>query len=284
MILSERKLFCIHFLYSQPHLIAKRASSCISGNWKGQSRKKGIKASVTIETAMVLPFFFLAIVCMFYMMEVMTIRTAIRSGMQYAAKNVAEKVYFVPLVSTSELENQIVQAIGSERLDRSIVVNGSGGIHCAKSRLSMMTGILDIRVDYNVRLPVPVISDITVPMEETIKVKGWCGYTKTGFHETADDIVYVTENGMVYHTDYNCNYLQLSIQCVSISEVDELRNKDQGRYYECESCEGNSENVYITDYGNRYHSSLNCSGLKRTIYAIPLAEAVGKGACTKCGR
>ncbi|MCQ2507536.1 MAG: pilus assembly protein, partial [Dorea sp.] len=42
--------------------------------------------------------------------------------------------------------------------------------------------------------------------------------------------------------------------------------------------------VYVTDYGDRYHSSLSCSGLKRTVYSVPKSEAIGKGACSKCAK
>lgn len=286
MILSEKQLFCIHFLYNQPHLITKRASSCISAYQVKRQQKDCWKGSVTLEMAMVLPMFFLAVVCLLYMMEVMAIRTSIRSGMQYAAKVTTEEVYLPRMVSDRELEDLIVHAIGSERLDRSVVAGGSGGINCSGSRLSLMTGILDIHVRYRVKMPVPAISAITVEMEENLTAKGWCGYEKTGWTNSSDKTVYVTENGMVYHLDPSCNYLELSIKSVPAESLDTIRNKDQGIYHACESCAtGHVEgSVYITDYGNRYHYSLGCSGLKRTVYAIPLSEAVGKGVCSKCGR
>lgn len=73
---------------------------------------------------------------------------------------------------------------------------------------------------------------------------------------------------------------------VAAESVENLRNESQGKYHACEKCMGGRipASVYITDYGDRYHSTLACSGLKRTVYAIPLSEAVGKGACSKCGK
>ena len=41
--------------------------------------------------------------------------------------------------------------------------------------------------------------------------------------------------------------------------------------------------IYITSQGNRYHTQLNCSGLKRTIYTVPLSQTGGRGRCSKCG-
>ena len=283
--LRERRVF-IHFLYNQTFHITKRASSCISAYQLERRKKYSWKGSITIETAMVLPFFFLAFVCILYMMDVMAIRTSVRNGMQYAAKITAEEACFQRMVSEGELEELIVDAIGSERLERSVIVGGSSGIHCNGSKMSLLTGILNLKVSYSVKVPVPAVSGISVKMEESLMVKGWCGYEKTGWNLQSEETVYVTETGMVYHLDSSCNYLDLSIRSVSAESLDTIRNKNQGIYHACESCGKNpaKDSVYVTDYGDRYHHSLSCSGLKRTVYAIPLSEAVGKGVCTKCGR
>ena len=54
-----------------------------------------------------------------------------------------------------------------------------------------------------------------------------------------------------------------------------------------EYCGGkeNEGTVFITDYGNRYHTSLNCGELKRTVRSVtlPEAEEAGLRACKKCG-
>ena len=100
-----------------------------------------------------------------------------------------------------------------------------------------------------------------------------------------DETVYVTETGLVYHRDYHCSYLDLSIHLVSMQEISSLRNKSGGKYYPCEHCAEQSVGmVYITENGDRYHNSLSCSGLKRTIYAVPLSEVAGKGACSRCSK
>lgn len=83
-----------------------------------------------------------------------------------------------------------------------------------------------------------------------------------------------------------CSYLQLSIQYVQYSELQNMRNEGGGKYHKCEQCVyGQAMNgVYITSYGNRYHNSLNCSSLKRTIRAVYKSEVAGRGGCSKCAK
>lgn len=44
------------------------------------------KGSITVEVAIAVPIFFLAVVCLLYLMEMMAVQTAVRSGLQYAGK------------------------------------------------------------------------------------------------------------------------------------------------------------------------------------------------------
>lgn len=243
------------------------------------------EASITVEAAMAVPIFFLAVVALIYLMEIMAVQTAMRAGLQYAGKRAAEETYVVTMVMPSHLEHDIVEAVGAKRLDRSIVVGGSGGIKCSGSRISPRTGIGEVMVTYEVRLPIPMFGVPPVKYQEKIRIKAWVGYEKPGFDKDDEETVYVTETGMVYHKDYHCTYLELSIHMIPSEGIENLRNESGGKYYPCEHCMRNGgSGVYITDTGNRYHSSLSCSGLKRTVYAVPLSEVIGKGACSRCGR
>ena len=151
--------------------------------------------------------------------------------------------------------------------------------------MSARTGIGKLTTEYQVVIPVPLFGIAPVKCSEKMKIKAWSGYEREGWMDTGNDTVYVTETGLVYHKDYHCSHLDLSIRMTHLELVEGLRNENGGKYYPCEHCvKGNGGNIYITNSGDRYHSSLSCSGLKRTIYAIPISEAAGKGACSRCGQ
>lgn len=243
------------------------------------------EASITVEAALAVPIFFLAVVSLLYLMEIMAVQTAVRSGLQYAGKKAAQDSCVAAMVIPSHLEQDVVESIGAERLDRSIVLGGSAGVRCDGSRISSHTGIGELVVTYKVRLPIPMFGVPPVQYQEKMRIKAWVGYEKQGFDSEREETVYVTETGVVYHKDYHCTYLELSVRMIPNGNIADLRNESGGKYYPCEHCMRNGGNgVYITDTGNRYHGSLSCSGLKRTVYAVPLSEVVGKGACSRCGR
>ena len=284
--------------FSDPKIYRKETDSDSLHRWKQLSprnKKCTLKApvftsfsggSMTVEAAFVVPLFLFAVLVFLYLFEVMAVQTNIRAGMQYAGRKYAEQAYLNPFVSTEELEEDIREEVSTERLERSMVKGGASGIDCSSSYVDLMNQILYLNTSYTVEIPVPVFGIFNVEKEESIRIKGWCGYESSIPVQAEQKIVYVTENGVVYHQDYHCSYLDLSIHMVPYSGLEELRNASGGKYYPCERCGQNvaGMGVYVTDYGSKYHTSMSCSGLKRKIYAVPVSETAGKGACSKCGK
>ncbi len=249
------------------------------------SSSVSVKGSITLEAALAVPIFFLALVTVLYLFEIAAIQTTVRTGLQYAEKKAAKETYLTKIILPASVEEDVINAIGSDRLARSIIIDGSNGISCEGSWMSPRTGIGTLKAEYRVRLPISFFGTLTRKYEVTMKVKSWVGYEKEAFGSDSQDIVYITETGLVYHRDYHCTYLDLSIHAVSAANLEDARNESGGKYKPCSICHpSNSGQVYIANYGDRYHGNMFCSGIKRTIYSVPLSEVMGKGACSKCGQ
>lgn len=240
------------------------------------------RGSLTLEAAIVVPIFFFAMLCLAYLLEMMAIQTTVRNALYSAGREVAKEAYVGTIVSTHELERRVTENIGTDRLERSVI---SGDLDCDNTRCNWSTGVMDLSVQYRVELPFLMLRIAPVTLEETLRVKGWTGDVAAMSGDWNSDTVYVTDTGVVYHKDDKCTYLDMSVQTVLKENLEELRNESGGKYHPCESCgkeDADGETVYITTYGTRYHTSLECKKIKRNIYAISIDEAYGLGGCSKC--
>lgn len=243
------------------------------------------QGSITLEAAIVVPLFFYAILCVAYLMEMMAIQTTMRNALYSAGKQLAEKMYLEAVVTTDEIEQNIIENVGVEKLEDSMIVGGSGGINCSDSVINRSTGELNLRLQYQVDIPFVIFQIAPILQEESLRVKGWTGYVSGVENISNTNIVYVAETGLVYHKDSECTYLDLSIRQVSVPSLENLRNQNGGKYFACEFCSKKNTgkwHCYITDYGTRYHMSLECKKIQRNVYAIPIDEAYGLGGCSKC--
>jgi len=192
------------------------------------------------------------------------------------------------LLTEGYARGQILECVGRSYLDQSCVKGGCGGISLAGSSVMGEGDIIDLRVAYQVRPFAKLMGFDGFSMSQCYYGKAWTGYDVTGQVSDVskeDPMVFITESGSVYHLDRGCTYLNPSVQSVDAGSVAGLRNHSGGKYYPCGSCgeAGAGGQVYITQYGDSYHSRINCSGLKRTIYTVPLSQVGARGRCSKCG-
>ena len=157
---KEKDSFLTHL--SQINLISlsKRASSFAS------------EGSVTVEAALVVPVFFLAVLSLVYLLEIMSVQTVMKSALHCAAKEMAEEAYVNPMVIREKVEKHIVDHVGEKWLDQSIIFEGSNGIDCRKSKAWGNTGIMDLSLTYKVEIPVMMFRIPAITQEEYVRVKG----------------------------------------------------------------------------------------------------------------
>lgn len=134
----------------------------------------------------------------------------------------------------------------------------------------------------------PLFPVMAFPEGKTIvncRIRKWTGYdvTTASGMEKEEEWVYITPYGESYHMSRECRYLSLKIKAGLMTEIGSYRNKSGEIYRSCEICGKNGTGLcFYTDYGNRYHTSLYCSGLKRTIYTVKKSEAGNRHACSGC--
>lgn len=243
------------------------------------------RGSITLEASIVIPIFFFAILSLAYLLEMMTLQNAMRNALCSAARETASQAYSAAGPNPRDIEHRIIENIGAEKLDASMVVGGAGGIDCDNSTYNRMTGVMDLSVRYEVDIPILMFRIHAITCEEKLRVKGWTGYVSVQDDSYSSKTVYVTDTGVVYHKSPDCTYLDMSIRSVQSEEIENLRNQSGSKYYACESCGKETaagDICYITDHGTRYHTSLRCKKVQRNIYAISIDEAYGLGGCSKC--
>lgn len=242
------------------------------------------KGSLTLEAALVVPIFFFAMLCLVCLLETMAIRTSIKNALCSVGKEISQQAYVSPMIAASGIRERIVEQIGSEKIDRSIIAGGTKGLDCSESVSDWRSAIINLSVKYKIEIPILMFRISAIPCEETLRVKGWTGDVSGSEGDGNQSVVFIADYGTVYHSKMSCTYLDISIRGIIAQTIGDARNASGGKYYACESCgkESHCGILYVSDYGDRYHTSLNCRKIKRNVYAVPIESVQGMGGCSKC--
>lgn len=233
--------------------------------------------SITVEASLAVSIFFFAMVTLMSLFEIMYLQVTIKNALCSVGKQMAVESSIQPIMFPAQIEARLVESIGEEVLDNSMICDGRAGLDCTRSRSYFTTTIMELVVDYEIEIPALFFRLPILERSQSIRIKGWSGKEGLGLGAEAGQLVYMTEYGMVYHADMSCTYLELSIHPI-------IRKEANG-YSACKYCGesvGEEAMVYVTDYGERYHTTLDCRGLKRKVYTVSLDEIYGIGGCGKC--
>ena len=255
-------------------------------------------ASLTVECAMVLPIFMFAMLSVIYLIEAVNFSSMMSaalcetateySGYAYAySRGISGGGIVGKAVSLTAARATAPSCLGNGFMEKAPVVNGASGISFLRSSVLDRNEMIDLTADYRIGTPYNFLGFLSIPVTDAARVRAFTGYDNTGrgYEEGREKerIVYITETGTVYHSSLSCRHLKLNIMTSTVELVKNRRANDGSRYYPC-SCAGGitSGVVYITDDGNRYHGTLSCHALKRTIKSIPISKAGGRSPCRDC--
>ncbi|MCR4909074.1 MAG: pilus assembly protein [Lachnospiraceae bacterium] len=261
-----------------------------------------LPGSLTVETAVVLPLFLFAVLTLLYLAETIRLSGNVEEALHQSARELATYSYAYThgtndeslglaggkAVSLTLGRSMVLKHAGSSYLDESPISGGSGGLSFLRSSVLGNDDTIDLIATWKIK---PLFSFFGIKgstVQNRARIKAFTGFDNTrhtGEEEKDEEIVYITESGTVYHRDRGCRHLNLSIRETSPENVKNERNESGARYYPCEFCGSlnGSGKLYVTDDGDRFHTSLSCPGLKRGIRAVPISEVGGRPPCKRCG-
>lgn len=261
-----------------------------------------MSGSMTVEAAVILPLFLFLFLSLFSFMEILRIQSNLLISLRETGKEMCVYGYLYDKAGSKETENgiipgilfsqlyvkeQVIKDIGMEELDASPIVNGHQGISfLTSSIMSNKKDLIDLRAVYYVQPDFSLLYTPKYLVCTRFLGRAWTGYDVTANSEKEDSqiYVYITETGKVYHWSLDCSSLNIKIKQIAFSVIDKARNESGEKYRKCEKCGKGSTpmSVFITTDGNRYHFEKNCSGLKRTIFTIPITQVGNRTPCKRC--
>lgn len=247
------------------------------------------RGSITVETSLVLPLFIFLLLNIISLFEMIYIHTALDTALNRVGKEISvaanfQDAYESTLLTELYVKERVLQIVGKDRINDSIIVGGDKGIVLWRSEVQKENDVIDLVMTYRVEPWFPFFQTGEMVMINRCYIKAYTGFEKEAY---ADGLgrYYIADTGEVYHLSRTCTHLQLSISMVNTAELDKERNKDGKKYKPCEVCYDSEETTgcyYITPQGDRYHSSIACTGLKRTIYVVRENGIGNKPLCLRC--
>lgn len=247
-----------------------------------KSRHK--RGSLSVEAALVMPIFLFAMICTLSLLALSLFQIRLKEAMHEEIKHCVLESIDGNILSTDIMGSEILEMVGEDILKIAPI---NGGIEFYNDKEN--GEIISISAMYEAALYYDFFDLFKYRFTQKCLQHDFKGYRNgiwaAGNEDSEERYVYVTENSEVYHLNRECTHIRLKITEMSGEGVINARNSNGGKYKSCEHCHSKISDgrLYITPEGDKYHNSLSCSGLKRSVYAVPLSEVKDKRCCQRCG-
>ncbi len=246
------------------------------------------RGSITVEASLVLPLFILAMLSVMGIFSMQSFRMSVDHVLSREARALAESAFKEWSPDINAIEDRFILCLSKNVRGKPPIKGGFEGISLSDSKLENREVIV-LNAKYEWELPFLFGSLLNRPAQQSITLHTWTGYGTGLSGLCGDDTkVYVTLTGTVYHLSSGCSHLRIHADPVDGSRIDEMRNSYGARYSSCRECGASKDDgtLYITRTGERYHKSIYCSALKRTVRVITLKEAeeLSLRPCLTCSR
>ncbi|MBO4627985.1 MAG: hypothetical protein J5645_08415 [Lachnospiraceae bacterium] len=291
---------------------------CEASARKARRMTPSVGASLTVEASFCVPVVFLAVYVFLQLFLFLRVQSEMQSAMSEVVREVSEYgTVYSKLSSLSEDDSDdLIAKLGIDKAIGRVasqaymgyllrekirdaswigwIRGGVSGVSTSGSSMFEEDGRVSLLVSYRFSAVGSMFSVGSIPVVQRIDAGSYHGRERAvekpddeDEEDEDEETVYVAANGTVYHRSATCTYLKLVIEQVAFSEVGARRNKDGEKYRPCTYCDNHpvGATVFLTGFGNRYHTIISCSELRRSYQSMTLSEAEEKGlrACSKCG-
>lgn len=287
-----------HYIDNKTALQAQARSGSADMSPRPVDRSRG---SATVEAALVLPFFLCAICTLCAIAQFILADTTIQHATVQTARVYARQESAAGKTGTnggkddSSIRKKLkklggildVRIIFTRYLDKkavssAFVLGGREGILLSPDSSE---DSVSLKASYALKVPVPYFKWFILRRSVLVSCRKFTGYIPHDGEEGegGGDTVYVAQYGKVYHTSLSCSHL--TIRLTDPAQVKKVLG--DRHYRKCEKCIRAGQEpsqLYYTKYGDCYHSTLSCSGLKRSVKAVKKSEISDMRICSECGK
>ena len=258
---------------------SRRTDSLFSRRSAAPRRRSRLRASLTVEAALVLPLFLFVLLLLALPFRMMTAERQVQRAAALAALQ-------------DEASAQYTASLGEQALKtaRELVSDPNVSALSAERSSFLSDGeTVSVVLDYRYQIPVPLFRLPPLSCSCTATRRAWIGETdpENRLSETAaDELVYIGKNSTRYHKSAHCHYLSNALSALSVEAAKNARNAGGGRYHACPVCARavTAGTVYIMPSGSAYHRDPACRAIRAYVRAVRLSEVRSLGPCSYCYR